>query len=440
MATQGAISLKRELGFWHLLVFGIVYIGPISSFTMFGFVDANSAGAVVPSFIIAAVALGLTALSYGKMAEVEPSAGSVFSYARLAMGPVAGFIAGWAILLDYLLLASLVALYAGIFLNAAFPMVATEAWLGGFLLLGLVINVLGIRWSLGAEILVAGIQFLFCTAFVIGGVAALTSGAGTPAPVWPDNVPLTTIVTGASVAVITYLGFDAVVTLTEEVKGTNPGRKSGRVGLIAILFMMLLFIGISWLLSSLGQGLTFDDPSTSAWVVINERVPELAWALSLVAGLALGIGGTTTIHVGVSRLIMGMARESHLPSMLATVHPRTHVPWVATVTSMGVITVVAYVALPHVDLLGGLVSFGALLAFLFVNLSVVVWFGVRHGSRKWVLHWALPLLGALVVGYVLAGIKPMAIEVGIAWLVSGLVLYFVMRRGTATRRGSPTRG
>ena len=189
MATHSGTALRRELGFWHLLVFGIVYMAPIASFTIFGFVEASSAGAVLPSLIIAAIALGFTALSYGTMAEVEPSAGSAFAYARLAMGPVAGFTAGWAVLLDYLLLAALVALYAGIFLNAAFPSIPTEVWLSGFLLLSIVINVLGIRFSLAADIVVAGIQVIFCAAFGAAGIAAILGGTGTPAPIWPGNVP-----------------------------------------------------------------------------------------------------------------------------------------------------------------------------------------------------------------------------------------------------------
>lgn len=221
---------------------------------------------------------------------------------------------------------------------------------------------------------------------------------------------------------ITYLGFDAVVTLTEEVRGNNPGRTAGRAGLYAILAMMIVFVGLTWLLSSLGQGLSYPDPSTSAWVVVNERVPGLAWALSLIAGLALGVGGVITIHVGVARLIMGMAREGHLPAVLASIHPRTQVPWVATVASMAVISAVAYVALPQVDLLAGLVSFGALVAFVLVNLSVVVYFGLRQRSRRLVVHWFLPLLGVAVVGYVLLGVKPTAIMVGIGWVFVGLLL------------------
>lgn len=418
------IGLKRELGFWDLLTFGVVSMAPIASFTMFGFVDAASGGASIPAYAIAAVALAFTAVSYGTMAQAEPSAGASFAYARLAMGSFAGFVAGWAIVLDYLLLLALLAVFAAIFLNAAFPAVDTNVWLAGFLVLSLTVNILGVRWSLSVDLAVAGAQFLFCAVFVVMAIALVSGGTYAPAPLWPASFSTGTIVSGASVAVITYLGFDAVVTLTEEVRGARPGHVAGRAALAAVLVMMGVYFVISWLLASLAQGLTFPDASQTAFVIVSQRLPGLVWLLSLVAALALGVGCTVSVQAAVSRLLFGMARERHLPSAIALLSPRARTPWVAILVSSGIAAVIAIFALPNVDVLGQMVSFGALVAFLFVNLSVVAHFAIRQRSRSVVRHWVVPLLGAGVVLYVLASVNPLALKLGIAWLVLGAVIYF----------------
>lgn len=416
-------GLKRELGFWDLLVFGVVSMAPIASFTMFGFVDAASGGASIPAYAIAAVALGFTAVSYGTMAEVEPSAGASFAYARLAMGPLAGFVAGWAILLDYLLIYALVVVFAAIFLNAAFPAIDTNLWMIGFFALTLIVNILGVRWSLTVDLAVAGVQFLFCAVFAVMAASLVSSGAFAPAPIWPSSTSTGMIVSGASVAVITYLGFDAVVTLTEEVRGARPGYVAGRAALAAVLIMMGVYFVISWLLASLGQGLTFEDPSQTAFVIIAERLPALAWSLSLVAGLALGIGIAVSVQAAIGRLLFGMAREHCLPAVIAHLSPKARTPWVAILISCAVAAGVAVIALPNVDLLGQMVSFGALAAFLFVNLSVIAHFAIRQRSRALVRHWVVPILGAAVVLYVLASVSPLALELGLGWSVVGVAIY-----------------
>ena len=416
-------ALRRELGFWDLVTFGVVYMAPIAGFTMFGFVHAASSGASVPAYVVAAIALALTAVSYGTMAQAEPSAGASFAFARLAMGPVVGFAAGWAIILDYLLIVALVVAFAGIFLNAALPAIDTNVWLIGFLVMSITVNLLGVRWSLSVDLLVAGLQLLFCVAFAMMALPLVLGGDFAIAPIWQAGSSQGTIVTGASVAVITYLGFDAVVTLTEEVRGGRPGHTAGRASLTAVLAMMGIYIGISWLLASIAPGLELSDPSQTVFQIIAARLPALSWPLSLVAGLALGIGCAVTTHAAVSRQIFGMAREHHLPSGLAQLSPRARTPWVAVLTSGAVAAGIAIVALPNVDLLSQLVSFGALTAFLLVNLSVVAHFGIRLRSTAIVRHWILPLSGVVVVLYLLASINLLALEVGIGWLALGVGIY-----------------
>ena len=428
-------GLGRELDFWHLVMFGIVYMAPIAGFTLYGWVALNSNGAAVPAYLLGAVALALTANSYGVMGEVAPSAGSAFTYVGVAFGSFFGFVAGWAVILDYLLIGALVALYAAIFLNAALPAVPVQAWLAAFLLFSTSTNLLGIRWSMSVDIAIAGIQFVFIAVFVWLATGLIARGGLEPVALWPANVPLSRVAFGAASAVISYLGFDAVMTLTEEVRGMAPGRTAGRAALTAIAVMMAVFVVVTWTLSMLGQNEPIADPSSVSFVILAERLPQLIWPLSLVAALALGFGALVTVHAGVSRIIFGMARDGQLPAMFSLVHPKSRVPWVATLVSMLVMAIAAYVALPQVDLLSGLVSFGALASFILVNASVIGYFGVRRHSTNLLKHWLLPGAGVLTVGYVLTSVLPAALELGGAWLAGGIMFYLAQRALRPARVG-----
>lgn len=432
MAVDSAkTALKRELDYWHLVLFGIVYMAPIAGFTVYGWVVLNSNGAAVPAYLLGAIALALTANSYGVMGEVAPSAGSAFTYVGVAFGPLLGFVAGWAVILDYLLIGALVALYAAIFLNAALPAVPVQAWLAGFLMFSLIANLLGIRWSVGVDIAIAGIQFVFIAVFLYMAGGLIAQGNLAPVALWPPDVPLSHVAFGAASAVISYLGFDAVMTLTEEVRGASPGRTAGRAALTAIGVMMVVFVVVTWILSILGQNEPISDASSVSFAILSERLPQLVWPLSVVAALALGLGGLVTVHAGVSRIIFGMARDGRLPAALARVHAKSGVPWVAMVVSMVIMAVAAFLALPQVDLLTGLVSFGALTSFLLVNAAVIGHFGARQRSTNLVKHWLLPGAGILTVGYVLTSILPTALEFGVAWLAAGLLFYLAHRAAPA---------
>jgi amino acid transporter len=433
MTAQEPSTLRRELGFAQLVVFGIVYMAPISAFTLFGWVTTASDGAAVPAYIIGALAVALTAASYGMMGEVVPLAGSTYSYARSALGPLTGFIAGWAVILDYLLIGALVALYAGLFLNATVPQVPTEVWIAGFLLFSLLTNLMGIRWSMGAEIAIAVVQLLFIVVFVLFATELIWSQTVTLPAAWPTGVSVGQVASGSAFAVISYLGFDAVMTLTEEVRSDNPGRTAGRAALVCIAIMMTIFVGITWLLSAVGQGIAIDDPAQAALMTFSSRLPMLVWPFTLVAALALGLGGTVAIHAGVSRIVFGMARDNQLPAVLAKVNGRTQVPWVAVLTTQAIMAAGAYLALPQVDLLASMVSFGALIAFILVNASVIGHFGYRRRSQDVIRHWLLPSLGIVVLAYVLSNIQRLAVELGIAWLVLGVVYFLTFGRSLTAK-------
>lgn len=421
----GTTTLRRTLGFWDLVLFGLIIVAPIAPFTLFGFVAERSAGAVVPSYILGAIGLSLTGWSYAQMAAVAPQAGSVFGFAKLALGSIAGFIGGWAIILDYILLAALCVVYGALYVSGTFPAIGIELTMAAFLVLTLVINALGIQLSRLVEMAIAALQIGIVALFVLAAASLFGDPALRPAPAdfWPPATLPGLVATGAAPAIIAFLGFDAIATLAEEVTHAQVGSIIGRAIVATLALLLAIFIVVSVLLLALAHGLTPADPSTAALEIIGTRLPWLSRPLALVVAVALGIGCVIGLHAAVSRLVFAMARDGHLPAALAYVHPRGQAPLAAVLLCGGVIAGLAYVALPHVELLANLVSFGALTGFIMVNVAVVAQFGIKGRSRRVLSHWVAPILGIAVLLWVMSGLLPLALEVGAGWLALGLAWY-----------------
>ena len=419
-----------------MVLFGLICIAPVAPFTLFGFVDAASRGAVVLPYVIGAIGLGLTALSYAEMVGVAPQAGSVHGFATLAMGKHVGFLGGWAITLDYVVIGALEMLYGALYLHSVVTGLSVEAIVAVFAIGILAINLLGVHWSARLDMVLTGLQIAIGVVFAVAALMVLT-GAGngdtTFAPLWPAGVSLADIAAATPIAVIAFLGFDAVSTLSEEVRSPRPGAIVGRATLLTLGLMLVLFVSLSWLLVSLSSGVAIADPSTATLDILAARIPWLTVPLSLIVAVAFW-GGTTATHAGVARLGFAMARAGQLPRFLAYVHPGRQVPTGAVLLYGMAITLIAYLALPNVDLLTGLVTFGAIVGFILVNLSVIVHFGLRGRSRRWVLHWLAPALGLVVLLWVLSGIRPQAMEFGLIWLAIGIAWYFGRHMLPGSRR------
>lgn len=432
MANSDGPALKRVLGTWNLVLFGIVAIAPVAGITMYGFVAERSAGAVLPSYLLAGAGVCLTAMSFAAMAEAAPGAGSVYGYAGTAMGRTAGFLGGWSILLDYVLLNALVIVFGAYYVVGALPGLDLNLVTLAFALFSGVVAVLGISWSSKSDIVMTVVQSLVVGAVVLGG-AALVLGLAPEAesalhapPIWPEAATLDGVVAGASAAIITFIGFDAISTLGDEVAGHRPGRSIAVATVAAVLVMTAIFVLTGWALGGLATDMEALDPATAGFQIVDRHLPWLSLPLGIVAGIAIGLGGNLVCLSGSARILMAMARDRMLPAPLARVHGGFGSPWVAVLAVFAVAAPLAFFGLENADLLGSLVSFGALTGFLLVNLSVIAHYGLRQGSRDWLRHWILPAGGAAVVVDILSGIQPLALELGAAWLALGVAIRFLM--------------
>lgn len=429
-------ELKRSLGLVDLVVYGLVFISPIAPWAVFGFVYNLSKGMAPLVYLIGLVAMLFTALSYMSMVRAVPTAGSVYAYAGRALAPWVGFLAGWALLLDYLLIPGLAYVIAAVAMHEVLPAVPKEAWITAFVLGVTGVNLAGIEATTGANKLLLLIQLVLLAAFVVLagiGIAHGTSGAHlSAAPLFQPGVVTPALLFGAlSIAALSFLGFDAISTLAEESKG-GP-RAVGAATLIALVAVALLFALQTWLASLFVLGRASfppGDASAAAFLTITGLVGgPLFKALASIGGLALSsVAGAVVGQAAAARLVYSMARDGALPRGLAHVHGTAKSPDRAILLLGAISLVLALSLADHVELLASLLNFGALTGFLLLHLSVVAQFAIRRRGRFQLFrHLVSPMLGFLVIGWVLWRMDAHAKLLGLCWLALGVVALAVLK-------------
>ncbi|MER7764414.1 APC family permease [Streptomyces sp. NPDC097619] len=434
-------GLRRSLGFRDLVVYGLLFIAPMAPVGIFGTLVAKSHGAVALVYVVATVAMGFTAYSYAQMVRVVPQAGSVFAYARKGLGEGPGLIAGWMAMLDYLLIPAVAYLFSGIAMNALVPEVSRWVWTALAVVVTTLLNLWGVRTAARVGFAVLLMEIAVLTVFVVSAVTVLVrDGAqrGWWAPFVGDGssggFSFAAVLSAVSVAVLSYLGFDAIASFAEEVTG-GSARVARAVlfclGLTGVLFLAQTYL--AELLSPVSAAELAADPGLQGaafYEAVNGSVG--VWLHDLIA-VSKAVGAAFAALAGqaaAGRLLFAMARERRLPSLLARTSGGTPRP---ALLVAAVVTLVAAVWAARrddgLDHLVSVVDIGALTAFTLLHASVVGWFVVRRmaGPPSWWRHLVVPVLGAAVTVAVIVAASGAAKVVGAVWLAAGLVLLLVQR-------------
>jgi amino acid transporter len=428
----GGARLKRSLKYWDLVLYGLAYIAPFAPLGTLGFVYSESNGLIVLAYLLGGICMYFTAQSYATMTEALPTAGSVYGFARHSLGPFPGFIAGWMILLDYLLIPAFVYVLIAVALETLLPGIDRGVWIVLLVVVTTGVNWFGITVTSRANFASVALQAIILAGFVGLCVAALYAGKGNGAlslrPVFDRHAfDAGKIFSATSICIMSFLGFDAVSTLAEEVEGGDR-RVVGRAIIAVLVLSAVFFVGLTWVLGNLMPGIAIRDQSAAvyelaAWATGPWTALVLAWAYAAIVGLSNAL----PMQVGVARVVFAMGRDRQLPSVLARIHPRYHTPYVGMVFTAILSLAVALFMKNRLDDLASIVNFGALSGFLFLHVSVLARFGFRLHSRAWAAHWAVPLLGIVVVSAVFSGMSALAVKVGSVWLVAGLLYGTVLK-------------
>jgi amino acid transporter len=429
-------ELSRSLRFTDLLVYGLIFMVPIAPFGIFGSVFAGSGGMTALAYLIGMAAMMFTANSYAQMSRAFPMAGSVYTYAGRGITPSVGFLAGWVIILDYVLVPALLYLVASVAMKSLVTSVPVWLWLVAFVVLNTVVNYLGIEMTARVNKVMLAAELLVLLIFLVIGVSALVAGKGTGfswTPLYNSATFSPAVVFGAvSVAVLSFLGFDGISMLAEE--NTESARSIGRAMVAALLLAGALFVAQTWIASLLVPDpaalLANGDPAGTAFYDAARVAggPWLAGLSALATAIAWGFANSLVAQAATSRLLYAMARDRQLPALLARVHRRRKVPVNATLLVAAVSLIVGlYLASRDdgISLITSLVNFGAMAAFLVLHVSVVWHFVGRRRSRAWFIHLVCPVMGFAILLYVVINAKVAAQLLALGWLVAGFLVLAV---------------
>ena len=417
--------LKRSLTLWNLIIIGIVIIQPIAPMGLYGIVNNAAGGHVVTTILIAMVAMLFTAISYGMLARVYPSAGSAYTYVGQEIHPGLGYLTGWAMVMDYILNPLICTILCSKLTQNILPGVPYWAlaifYAGAFTAL----NLRGVKTSARInEVLAAGMTIVVVVffGFVIRFLVGLHEyGAGFfSRPFYdPATFNLNSIFHGTSIAVLTYIGFDGISTFSEEVE--NPRRN--------ILLATVLVCVVTGVLSSLevyaaqlvwGSKPFPTEQVESAFPLVARQIGgfflfQLLNFTILIANIGSGMGA----QLAAARLLYGMGRNDALPKgFFGKIEAQRHIP-ANNVILIGAIALAGSFFLSY-ERGAEMLNFGAFIAFMGVNAAAFVRYFLRAQRKTvWPVLW--PLLGFGICGYIFLQLSMPAKKLGTVWVALGLI-------------------
>lgn len=438
------VHLKRSLKLWHLIVYGIIIIQPVAPMGIYGTVYNVAHGHVALTLLVAMVAMLFTAVSYGRMARVYPEAGSAYIYVSKEVNPHLGYIVGWSMLMDYMLNPVLCVILCSQLTRNILPSVPYFAWVLAYGLVITFFNTRGVQTSGRVNAILAGAMGLAVVLFFAEGITYLLrvmhpSHAELLKPFFDaPNFRMGAIFQGTSIAVLSYIGFDGISTMAEEVE--NPRRNILLATVFTCLFMGCISMGQVYL-AQMAQPYhgpfpesTVDSAFVFAAQIFGGRVLfHIINTTLLVANFGSGIAAM----YGASRLMYSMGRNRSLPPRLfGALNPRTQVP-LYNVLILGVIAIGASFFLSYGQ--GAeLLNFGAFIAFIGVNAAALLHCHRtgRHEDKNLgsiLFSYASPIAGILICTFIWIHLSRNSQILGTIWIVVGLITMGFMRRNGGGR-------
>lgn len=429
--------LARALGLWSIVALGLGYMTPTTIFDTFGIVSNKTASVVPSAYILALIAMMFTAISYGRMAVAFPSAGSAYAYTSAAMGSGLGFLIGWSALLDYLLLPLVNAVIVRSYLLAFFPL--APAWVSVMIYCAVITAMCLFSMSNTSRLNMILLVFVLTliAAYIFLADRALGNGAGngtllSTLPFWHEGVEIGKVLTGTTIVAFSFIGFDAITMYTEEAKDI---KFVPRAILYSCVIGGTIFFTCAWYTQSLFPDLSvFDDDALQ-----NSALPQIAQlvggdffkALLTAAAFAATVCSSLASQASVSRLLYVMGRNGDGPisGFFRYVHPTFKTPFYA-VLFVGAISLLGITL--NLDFVASLINFGALVAFVFVNLSVIFWFVIKRkeavGIRQIFLNIILPSLGIIMTAVLWLHLSSESMLYGGIWFLLGFAVLLWMTR------------
>ncbi|HXP15939.1 MAG TPA: APC family permease [Terriglobales bacterium] len=428
--TSSAPRLRRSLTLWDLILYGVIVIQPVAPMSVFGVLSDRGRGHVVTTLLIAMVAMLFTAISYGRMARAYPSAGSAFTYVGQEINPAVGYITGWSMVMDYMLNPMICIIWISQQAHVFAPGVPYGAWAVFFALVFTGLNIQGVKTSARVNAGLAAGMGVVIAIFLVAAARYVFGHPQDPGfftrPFYdPQTWDTRAVLGGTSIAVLTYIGFDGISTLSEEAE--NPRRN-----ILLATVLTCLVIGILSAVEVYAAQLIW--PATQPFPNIDTAftfVAGRAWKpLFAIVGFTLVVanfGSGMGSQLGAARLLYGMGRSSALPkSFFGAVDPKRHVPR-NNVIFVGVIALAGAFIISY-GLGAEMLNFGALIAFMGVNLATFMRYFVR-GETKKITNFIPPLAGFFICLLLWLNLSRPAKIAGAVWMGVGILFGAIKTRG-----------
>ena len=435
--TQSAAKLQKTLGLWHIIIIGLAYIQPMTLFDTFGLVSEESHYHVPTSYIIALIAILFTSISYGHMIRRYPSSGSAYTYAQKSIHPNVGFMVGWSSWLDYLLSPMVNIILAVIYLEALFPDVNHWVWVVGLTAFMTAVNLRGARFVANFNGLIVFVQLgviAYFTWMVYSLLAGGVNADGTLInakyqlwslePFWNELTSLGALITGATLLCFSFTGFDSLSSLAEETKDTEKT-------LPKAIFLTALLAGVIFIISTYFMQIYFPNDPKTYFEDVAATQPDILQAVGGVAfktvvlyfAIVTVMASGISAHAGVSRLMYVMGRDGVInKKIFGHISPKSFTPSY-NILIVGAVALTA--GFMDLDIVISMISFGALTAFTFVNLSVISRYALRDGRTKNIkdiLSFVIiPMCGFLSIFAMWLEIEETALKFGLWWAMFGIL-------------------
>ncbi|OTG76403.1 putrescine/spermidine ABC transporter [Acinetobacter terrae] len=422
------VSFKK-MSLWQVVIIGIAYMTPMVVFDTFGIVSGITDGRVPMAYILALAAMLLTAFSYARFSRISDKSGSAYTYTAESCGAKAGFFVGWCSLLDYILLPLVNALLAGIYLEAVIPSVPYWVWVSLFAGLVTLINCFRINILANLSLIFVLAPLLLMGLFVYLVIQGVGSAQGyehvlTVAPLFNGDTSILPLIAGASILCFSFLGFDAVTTMSHETK--DPKRTIPRAVILTTLMGGAIFITASWFIQLyFPSNVRFNNPDEALPEIVLYVGGALFQAVFLCAQIMNTFASGLATHASASRLIHIMGKDGIFhKGTFGQLHSKLGTPLYAVLT-IGFISLMA-IALDLATVVS-MISFGALIAFTAVNFSVFMKFYVlekqRAGVKNKFMNLILPLISVAVIMCLWFNLERSALLFGCAWLSIGVLIF-----------------
>jgi len=425
-STRSAPRLKRVLKLRDLVLYGIILIQPTAPMPLFGVVAAEARGHVVTTVLIGMVAMMLTAVSYGRMARAYPSAGSAYTFVGREINPHLGFVTGWSMAMDYILNPVICTIWCSKAAQNILPL-PFVVWAVFFAVLFTTLNLMGIRANTRTNAILATGMSLVIVAFFVAAVRYLVGAQGfdglfSTKPFYdPETFSWPVVWTGTSIAVLTYIGFDGISTLSEDVE--NP-RRNVLLATVLTCFITGVLGGLEVYVGQLvwPDYTSFPDKDTAFVYAAGRAGGQLLFQVVNLTLLVATIGSGSGAQLGASRLLYGMGRDNVLPrSFFGYLDPRRNTPRY-NLLLVGAISLAGALSITY-QLGAELLNFGAFIAFMGVNLASLTRYFVRAPERSFknaLVNLLPPLAGFLICLYIWWSLRPVAKMAGACWLLVGI--------------------